>query len=96
MQSWDEFEWDEENERHLARHRVDRFEAEEAATDPQVVVRRAGKDRFGNPRYTYIAKTIDGRVLFLVVDRKGQQRWRVGTGRDATLEEKRSYRRRSR
>ena len=96
MQSWDEFEWDEENERHMARHRVDRFEAEEAATDPQVVVRRAGKDRFGNTRYNYITKTIDGRVLFLVVDRKGQQRWRVGTGRDATFEEKRSYRRRSR
>ena len=96
MQNWDGFEWDEENEGYLARHGVDRFEAEEAATDRGAVVRRAGKDRFGSPRYIYLGKTIDGPMLFLVVDRKGQQRWRIGTGRDATFEEKRSYRRRNR
>jgi uncharacterized DUF497 family protein len=96
LQDWDEFEWDEENEGHLARHQVDRFEAEEAATDTGAVIRRAGKDRIGNPRYAYIGKTVDGRVLFLVIDRKERQRWRVGTARDATFEEKRSYRRRNR
>jgi uncharacterized DUF497 family protein len=90
---WDEFEWDEDNEDHIAKHRVDRYEAEEAATDPAVVVRRVGKDRYGNPRYIYIGKTVDGRILFMVVDHKRRRRFRIGSARDAKFEEKRGYRR---
>jgi uncharacterized DUF497 family protein len=57
MQDWDEFEWDDDNESHIAKHGVDRYEAEDAATDPSVVVRAVSKDRYGNPRYIYIGKT---------------------------------------
>lgn len=92
---WDEFEWDEHNEEHIAKHGVDRYEAQEAARDPTAVVRRVGRDRYGNPRYIYIGKTEDGRILYVVVDRKFQRRFRVGSARDAKLEEKRFYRHKS-
>jgi uncharacterized DUF497 family protein len=92
MQQRDEFEWDENNEEHIAKHEVDRYEAEEAATDVAAIVRRVGKDRFGKPRYTYIGKTDDGRILFMIVDRKDQHRWRIGSARDAKFQEKRFYR----
>lgn len=71
MQELDEFEWDDDNEYHLAKHGVDRYEAEEAATDPAAIVKRVGTDRYGNRRYIYVGKTEDGRILFMVVDRKG-------------------------
>jgi uncharacterized DUF497 family protein len=96
MQEWDEFEWDDDNEGHLAEHGVDRYEAEEAATDPAAIVKRVGTDRYGNRRYIYVGKTEDSRILFMVVDRKGQRRWRVGSARDAKFNEKRGYRRRNR
>jgi len=83
MQDWDEFEWDEDNESHVAARGVDPYEAEEAATDPDAVLRRSGEDRFGNPRYLCLGKTEDGRVLFLVLAYRGGRRWRVGTARDA-------------
>ena len=89
------FEWDEENENHLAKHQVDRYQAEEAAQDPLAAVRRVGKDRYGNSRYVYVGKTEDGRILFMVVDRKGRDRFRIGSARDAKFREKRGYRRRS-
>lgn len=47
----EEFEWDDGNERHIARHGVDLFEVEEAARDPAASVKRVGDDRYGNPRY---------------------------------------------
>ncbi len=95
MQEWDEFEWDCDNEDHIARHGVDLYEAEEAATDPGDIVKRAGTDRRGNRRYVYVGKTEDGRILFMVVDRKGGRRWRVGSARDAKFNEKRGYRKRN-
>ena len=96
MSDWDQFEWDEDNESHLANHGVDRYEAEDAATDPGTIVRRTGKDRYGNARYIYIGKTEVGRILFMVVDRKSRDRFRIGSARDAKFEEKRFYRRQSR
>lgn len=95
MAERDEFEWDKDNEDHIAKHKVDRYEAEEAATDPAAVVRRGGEDRYGNPRYIYIGKTEDGRILFMVVDRMPRRRFRIGSARDAKVVEKRFYRRRS-
>lgn len=96
MQEWDEFEWDDDNEDHIAGHGVDRYEAEEAATDAGAIVKRVGADRYENRRYVYVGKTEDGRILFMVVDRKGRRRWRIGSARDAKFDEKRSYRKRNR
>ncbi len=97
MQTWDEFEWDKDNEEKIAaKHGVDRYEAQEAAKDPLAVARRVGSDRFGNPRYVYLGKTEDGRILFLVIDRKGSSLWRVASARNATVPEKRAYRGRNR
>jgi uncharacterized DUF497 family protein len=93
----DDFVWDKDNEAKIARkHCVDRYEAEDAARDPDATVRRQGEDRFGNPRYIYVGKTLDGRILFVVVDRKGAHLWRIGTARNATFQEKRAYRGRNR
>ncbi len=97
MQQQDRFEWDEDNEDKLAaRHGVDRYEAEEAATDPKASVKRIGTDWVGNPEYIFVGKTDDGRILFMVGIRKRERVWRIGSARDATFQEKRAYRKRSR
>lgn len=95
MQDRDEFEWDEDNDEHIAGHDVDPYEAEEAATDPGAIFRRRGEDRFGNPRYVCVGKTEDGRILFLVLDLKEERRWRVGSARDTVPRERKEYRRRN-
>jgi uncharacterized DUF497 family protein len=84
MQQWDEFEWDSYNEQKLAsRHGVDRYEAEQAATDPDAFIKRIGADRVGNPEYIFVGKTDDGRILFMVGVRKRNRVWRIGSARDA-------------
>lgn len=95
MLDWDEFEWDEHNEGHIAEHDVDPYEAEEAATDPGALIWRSGSDRFGNRRYLCLGKTDDGRVLFLVLDRKGDRLYRVGSARNAGPRERKVYRKRN-
>jgi uncharacterized DUF497 family protein len=97
MQQRDEFEWDDDNEGKLAaRHGVDRFEAEQAATDSGASIKRIGSDRVGNPEYIFVGKTEDGRILFIVGVRKSGGVWRIGSARDAKFQEKRAYRRRNR
>lgn len=97
MQQQDVFEWDSDNEEKLAaRHGVDRYEAEEVATDHAALVKRIGTDRVGNPEYIFVGKTDDGRILFMVGVRKRNRVWRIGSARDATVQEKRAYRKRSR
>lgn len=97
MQPRDEFEWDEFNEDKLeARHGVDRYEAEEAATDPQAIVKRIGADKVGNPEFIFVGKTDEGRILFMVGVLKRPRQWRIGSARDAEFQEKRAYRKRSR
>lgn len=95
MSDRDGFEWDEQNEGHIARHDVDTYEAEEAATDPNAIFRRSGEDRFGNPRYMCVGKTEDGCILFLVVDLKEERRWRIGSARDTVPRERKEYRKRN-
>ena len=96
MQEWDEFEWDDDNEAHLAEHGVDCYEAEDAATDPAAIVKRWRRSVRKSQIHLCRGKTEDGRILFMVVDRKGQRRWRIGSARDAKFNEKRGYRRRNR
>jgi uncharacterized DUF497 family protein len=97
MRQRDEFEWDSDNEDKLAaRHGVDRYEAEQAATDPEASIKRIGADRAGNPEYIFVGKTDDGRIPFMVGVRKRGSIWRIGSARDATFQEKRAYRKRNR
>lgn len=97
MQPRDESEWDEDNEDKLAaRHGVDRYEAEESATDPGASVKRIGADRVGNPEYVFVGKTDDGRILFMVGVLKRDRVWRIGRARDAKFQEKKAYRKRNR
>lgn len=84
------FDWDEYNLDHIARHGVDPDEAEDAVLDPDRVSFPARSGRVG-----YIGATEAGRVLVVILDRKGD-RWRVVTARDASPNEKKSYRRRQR
>lgn len=92
----DDFEWDDSNEEKLAyRHGVDRYEAEQAAIDPGAFIKRIGTDRVGNPEYVFVGRTNDGRILFMVGVRKRSRTWRIGSARDATFKEKRSYRKRN-
>lgn len=96
MMPWSDFEWDEYNEDKLAsRHRVHRYEAEEAATDPGAIIKRVGVDRVGNPEYVFVGKTDYGRILFIVGVRKSERRWRIGSARDAEFREKQAYRKRN-
>jgi len=87
-----EFDWDEANVAHIARHGVRPWEAEEALTDPLRLVLKVCSQR-GEERWAALGATEGGRVLFLVFTRR---RGRVGviTARDATPGEKRRYRRR--
>lgn len=97
MRQRDVFGWDSDNEEKLAAgHGVDRYEAEQAATDPKASIKRIGTDRVGNPEYVFVRRTDDGRVLFVVGVRKKDRTWRIGSARDAKFQEKRAYRERSR
>jgi len=65
-------------------------EAEEALTDSRRLVLRTRSQR-GEERWTALGATEAGRILFVVFTRR-RGGVRVITARDATLEEKRRYR----
>ena len=86
------FEWDEHNVGHIvAKHHVDPREAEEAVRDPDRAPFTAREGRTG-----FIGMTDDGRVLVVILERRGRGAWRVVTARDAGSKEKRAYRRHNR
>jgi uncharacterized DUF497 family protein len=84
-----EFDWDEANTVHIARHGV---RPEEALADPRRLVLRIRSQR-GKERWVALGATEGGWVLFLVFTRR-RGRVRAITARDATLGEKRRYRKR--
>lgn len=84
------FDWDEYNLDHIARHGIDLDEAEDTVLDPDRVSFPARSRRVG-----FIGMTEAGTVLVVILDRK-RDRWRVVTARDASPNEKKSYRRRQR
>jgi hypothetical protein len=84
------FDWDEHNTSHIARHDVKPKEVEEALSDPD---RCAGSayNQGSEPRWAVLGSTLDGRVLFVVFTfREGQVR--VVTARDAHRKERERYR----
>ncbi|MGI8925857.1 MAG: BrnT family toxin [Tepidiformaceae bacterium] len=86
-----DFEWDDTNEEHLARHGVSPDEAEQAAFDQQryVYPAAAGRER----RFIAIGSTDAGRLLAVVFTRRGE-RIRIVTSRSPNKWEERRYRRR--
>ena len=85
-----EFDWDEANEDHIARHGIESAEAEEAATDPDRVAAPAYRSQRGEPRQGVTGKTEDGRILTLILTRRGAL-FRVVTAREATDSERTAY-----
>jgi len=88
----DDFDWDDDNVEHIAQHGVAPWEAEEAALDPEGVTIRGGR----SGRLAVIGMTEAGRILVVALDREDRGVWRVVTARNASQNEKRSYRRRRR
>lgn len=86
------FEWDQHNVEHIARHGVDPEETEEAARDPD----RASISANKKGRSGLIGMSDAGRILVVILDRKNRNTWRVVTARDASANEKKSYRKRNR
>ena len=76
------FDWDQANIEHIARHNLIPFEVEEALLDQQK----------NEQRWAALGKSYNGRVLFVVFTRRNGL-IRVITARDATPKEKRRYRR---
>ncbi|PYV16607.1 MAG: BrnT family toxin [Acidobacteria bacterium] len=75
-----EFDWDESNLRHLARHRISREEFEEAMTNDPVYL--GFSDETGGDRWYVLGATSDLRVWYLVFTVR-DQRVRPVTGWDA-------------
>ncbi|MFA0768985.1 MAG: hypothetical protein OXFUSZZB_002313 [Candidatus Fervidibacter sp.] len=85
----DELVWDEENERHIARHGVSPEEVEEVCFGRRLVWRK------GRRRYLVLGQTETGRYLAVFIDRLWGYCFRPVTARDMTVREKRLYRRRT-
>lgn len=95
-----EFDWDDENEEHIARHGVVPEEAEDAVLDPDAK-QESTYSRIGERRTVFIGQT-QGKILFVVLtireklvegEEKPRAHWRVVTAREATRAEKSRYRR---
>lgn len=66
-----EFEWDESNLRHVARHKIDRSEFEQAMANDPVLVDFS--DESGQDRWYALGATDTLRVLFMVFTYKGER-----------------------
>ncbi len=88
----DEFDWNEANLGHVARHGVEPWEVEEAVLDPDRVGASA-RNVAGEQRFAVVGATESGRMLFVIFTRR-EERIRPITARDADDGEKRRYRRR--
>ncbi len=86
-----EFDWDDANVDHIARHGVRPGEAEEALADPH----RIGAPAYnadGEQRRAILGAAQNGRILFVVYTVRSA-RLRVVAARDATSAQRRRYRR---
>ena len=85
------FDWDQANIEHIARHNLIPEEVEEALLDRQKIGTSAYQQK-NEQRWAALGKSYNGRVLFVVFTRRNGF-IRVITARDATPKEKRRYRR---
>lgn len=87
-----DFDWDEANTEHIARHGVDPDEAEEALSDPARVATKSYMGANGEKRVAVIGQSESGRYLTVIFTvRHGTIR--VVTARDAEPNEKKRYNR---
>ena len=84
-----DFQWDEDNVAHIARHKVYPDEVEELAFDDEPWIRKGR----GETRYM-LGYTISGRYLFIVYILKGKGIARVVTPMDMDEKSRRLYRKR--
>jgi uncharacterized DUF497 family protein len=84
-----EFEWDDDNVGHVARHRVSPDEIEDVAFDDDPWVK---KER-GETRYM-LGYTVAGRYLFVVYVLTGKDKARVITAMDMDKKTRKLYKRR--
>jgi uncharacterized protein len=87
-----EWDWDAENERHLARHGVTPQEAEQAVLDEAALVRPSRPGPNGEPRWRLLGMALSSRVLKLIYTYRGPK-LRVVTAYDAPGRERRCYER---
>ena len=80
--------WDDYRIEHIAQHDVDLDEVWEVCEDPLHVAHREGRNR-----YRLYGQTVDGRYLFVVLERVEASLFRPITARDMTDAEKRNFRR---
>lgn len=86
-----EFDWDFSNLEHIARHKVEQTEAEEAATDPAAIIaENVHRGSNGQRRFGLIGATEDGRVLFVVLEER-RDMFRVVTAYTAEAEDRAAY-----
>ena len=86
-----EFDWDFANLEHIARHKVEPEEAEEAATDPAALTaENVHRGPNGQPRFALIGATEAGRVLFVVLETR-RDKFRVVTAYTAEAEQRETY-----
>ena len=86
-----DFDWDAANLSHIARHRVEPEEAEEAATDPAGIPSgNTHRGPQGQRRAGTIGATEDGRVLLVIFEFR-EHRVRVVTAYDASSEQRARY-----
>ena len=91
MDDGEYFDWDEENEGHIARHGVEPHEVEEAVLDPWRKPLSA-YNRGGEKRRGLIGATEAGRVVFVIYVVRGGK-VRPITANDATKAQEQRYRR---
>ena len=84
----EDFEWDDENVGHIARHNVDPEEVEEVCCLNPLVMR--GREN----RYLVYGQSEEGRYLLVVGVYLGQGSFRVITARDMTDSERKFYKKR--
>lgn len=82
------FEWDEANENHIARHDVKTGEAEEVLLSGKCFIRRTHSGRYGA-----YGQSLAGRYLFIVFEKLKGSAVRVIMARDMADKEKRFFRR---
>lgn len=85
-----DFEWDEDNIRHITRRNISPTEVEEALLEPDGVFGRA-YDEHGRRRESRIGRTRAGRLLFVVYTELEDGRIRPFHARNADRRDRREY-----